>query len=38
MPARKILEAIDAQIAGKATAAQASVSIGDKSITYYSLT
>lgn len=37
MPARRILEAIEAQIAGKATAAQASISVGDKSISYYSL-
>lgn len=33
----EILEAIDAQIAGRATAAQQSVTVGDKSIGYCSL-
>lgn len=33
-----ILEAIEAQIAGKATSAQSSMSVGDKSISYYNIT
>lgn len=32
-----ILEAIEAQIAGKATSAQSSMSVGDKSISYYNI-
>lgn len=32
-----ILDAIQAQIAGKATSAQSSLSVGDKSISYYSI-
>ena len=32
-----ILEAIEATLAGKATAAQASISVGDKSISYMSV-
>lgn len=33
-----LLNAIEAQIAGKATVAQQSMSVGDKSISYYSIT
>jgi hypothetical protein len=35
--AEKYLEAIEAQIAGKATSAQQSMSVGDKSISYCSI-
>ena len=33
----KLLEAIEAQLAGKATSAQSSMSVGDKSISYCSI-